>query len=142
MSRTKETVLCFFFVVVVYVHCHKLVQLPEQKRCSVHGQLCCFYSFYSFFQTSGQKQHRSNLYLRGMPMTEPGQKLEIFNQSQPPAQTSREKPAGRFASAIFSQCLFVLLLCGSAYSMILSPNCRLKSLMTHLASPSFYSFRI
>lgn len=38
----------------------------------------CFYSCNIFFQTSGQKQHRSNLYLQGMPMTEPGQKLEIL----------------------------------------------------------------
>lgn len=68
--------------------------------------------------------------------------LQLYAQSQPPAQTSRGKPAGCFASTKFSQCLFVLLLCGSAYSMILSPNCRLKSLMTHLASPSFYSFLI
>lgn len=68
--------------------------------------------------------------------------VQLYAQSQPPAQTSREKPARRFASTIFSLCLFVLLLCGSAYSMILSPNCRLKSLMTRLASPSFYSFWI
>lgn len=90
----RDVLLCFF----VFLCCAR--SLPQ--ACAAAGTkmmqrawtVVCFYTFYLFFQTSGQKQHWSNLYLPGTPMTEPGQKLEILRNFMSNCN-HQHKPVGR-----------------------------------------------
>lgn len=45
MSDASCQIDCLAFFFVFCVHCHKLVQLPEQKQCRVHGHLCVCFCF-------------------------------------------------------------------------------------------------
>lgn len=143
--RGQERLCCVFFFFCV----RSLPQACAAARAKAMQRawtIVCFYYYFFFFPDEWTEAAPKQLIFarnaNDWARPKAWNLVQLYAQSQPPAQTSRGKPAGRFASTKFSQCLFVLLLFGSAFSMILSPNCRLKSLMTHLASPSFYSFRI